>query len=76
MRRYFATNKELQKLLEEMTKARVKCSCGHSVVIPPKKDKYICSWCGNYVFKDKQTEFRYKFKENLMKEKRKEKNEI
>ena len=73
MRRYFATNKELTLLLNDMTKARTKCSCGHSVIIPSRKDRTICSWCGNYVFRNKQDEFRYRFKENLLKEKRKEK---
>ncbi len=70
MRRYFATNKELTLLLNDMTKSRVKCSCGHSVLIPTRKDKTICSWCGNYVFRNKQDEFKYRFKENLLKEKR------
>lgn len=72
MRKYYVTNKELPLLLNDITKSRIKCSCGHSVLIPNKKDKCICSWCGNYVFKNKQAEFKYKFKEKLMKEKRKE----
>lgn len=61
------------KLFNETTNSKTKCSCGHSILIPNKKDRHICSWCGNYVFKNKQAEFKYKFKENLMKEKRKKK---
>lgn len=71
MRKYYATNKELSKILNDITKARIKCpSCGHSILIPPKEDKCLCNWCGKYVFKDKQAEFKYKVKEKQIKEKR------
>lgn len=75
MRRYYVNNQELSMILNDITKTRVRCACGHSVVIPTRKDKKICSWCGNYVFKDKETEFKYRFKENLLKEKRRN-NEV
>lgn len=47
------------KLMKERTKYRVYCKCGHSMVFYPieNKDKKICSWCGNYVYKDNKTEF-------------------
>lgn len=59
------------KLFNERTHSKTTCECGHRVLISNKKDRQICSWCGKYVFKNKQAEFRYKFKENLVKEKRK-----
>lgn len=71
MRKYYANNKELTKILNDITKSRVKCSCGKSILLPPKTDRTICSWCGNYVFKDKDTENKYRMKEYLFKEKRK-----
>jgi len=48
-----------------LTKERIKCSCGHCVNIPPNLDKIICTWCGNYVFRDKKTEFEYRMKERM-----------
>lgn len=38
------------------------CTCGHKVVIPEWVDKQCCSWCGNYVFKSKKDEFKYRMK--------------
>lgn len=46
-----------------------KCKCGHSVAFPNKTDKVICSWCGNYVFKDKKDEFKYKLSQEMKKAK-------
>lgn len=64
---------EIELLCEELSKARVYCpNCGHSVVIVNKSNMALCSWCKIMVFKDKQTEFKYRMKENLIKEKRKE----
>ena len=70
MRKYWATNKELDKILNDITKSRIKCKCGHSVVLPNRADKAICNWCGNYVFKNKEVEFKHRVKENLIKQKK------
>ena len=51
------------KYMNVLVKKRIKCKCGHSTYIPPELDKVICSWCGNYVFKDNKKEFEYRFKE-------------
>lgn len=64
--------KEIQRLYEEKTKYKHYCKCGHSVIIANKKGMAICSHCRNLVFKDKETEFKYRLKEKLFKEKRKE----
>ncbi|MBQ4263096.1 MAG: hypothetical protein IJB83_02490 [Bacilli bacterium] len=49
-----------------------KCdTCGHSIIFTTKVDMRICSYCGNAVFKDKQTEFKYRVKEKIYKEKKK-----
>lgn len=42
----------------------VKCKCGHSVDLIGINQK-ICSHCGNYVFKNKEEEFKYRLKENM-----------
>ena len=30
-----------------------------------KKGKQLCDWCGRYIFKDKETEFKYRLKEKI-----------
>lgn len=39
---------------------KVKCKCSHSVFMPYGTDKAICNHCGNYVYKNKQIEFKEK----------------
>ena len=47
---------------------KVKCKCSHSVFMPYGIDKKICSHCGNWVYKNKEIEFKEillrKLKEN------------
>ena len=49
-------------------KIRIKCKCGHSLIIPVFVDKQICSWCGHLVYRNKKLEFKVtlakKIKEN------------
>ena len=57
------TTKEYERMTDEYDKVKYPCICGHRVIIPYNKDKGICSWCGNYVFKTKQDEFRYRLEQ-------------
>lgn len=67
-------NKEIETLYNNKEKLRHYCpNCGHTVTVC--KDKKICNHCRNYVFKDERTQFEYRLKENLLKEKRKLKYE-
>ena len=50
-----------------------KCKCGHAFLIHTTEDKKLCDWCGNYVFKTPQAEFKYRVAEKMGK-KIKEKN--
>lgn len=63
--------KEEQIYYEEKQKYRVYCKCGHTNTIINKRGYKLCSWCHNLVFKDKQTEFKYRLRQNIIKEKRK-----
>ena len=47
----------------EMVKDRVKCKCGHTINMRPDVDKCICTWCHNYAFRDKKSEFEFRLKE-------------
>ena len=58
-------NKEFKRMTEEYDKVKYTCKCGHRVVIPYNKEKNICSWCHNYVFKNNQEEFKYRLKEKI-----------
>ena len=59
-------NQEYERMTREYDKVKYTCKkCGRRVVIPYKVDKQICSWCGNYVFKTNQEEFKYRVKEYL-----------
>lgn len=57
--------KEMEMLAHAFTINRVLCKCSHSVIIPFGFDKVVCSWCGNYVFRDKKAEFKYRIKEKI-----------
>lgn len=59
------TTKEWKRLTDEYDKVKYTCKCGHRVVIPKYKDKQICSWCGDYVFKNGKDEFLYRMKGKL-----------
>lgn len=56
------------KISNEMSKYRIYCQCGHSVIIYPfeRRNKKICSYCGNLVYKNELE----RFKDLLMKKKR------
>lgn len=51
-----------QKTMSELDKVKFRCKCGHKVVIPAWVDRQICDWCGNYVYKNKEIEFKHKLK--------------
>lgn len=63
--------KRNSKKFNDLQDGIVKCKCGHSVLLN-NVEKTICSWCGNYVFKDKSKEFEYRLNESI---KRSERNE-
>lgn len=66
----YLTFRELEKLNQERTEARVICRCGHSLLINNKENRAICSHCHNYAFKTKKDEFIYRMKEKQIKRKR------
>lgn len=62
--------KEDSKRFSEITDHTVKCKCGCSVVFGNRKERVICRWCSNYVYKTPQLEFRYKMEEKKRKKKK------
>lgn len=59
------TIKEIRKYSEIITRNKIKCKCGHSISIPPHLEKCVCHWCGNYVFRNKNDEFKFRLKEMM-----------
>ena len=60
--------KEMVLLDTERAKYRRYCKhCGHSVIIPKtsKANKVICTWCGNYIYKNNFEEFKENIKKTL-----------
>lgn len=53
--------KDITKIMDERSKHKVYCKCGHSIVLPPKLDFKICSWCGCRVVNQRKM-----FKEKLL----------
>lgn len=50
-----------------MKSATYTCRCGHRIIMTSKVDKTICSWCGNWVYKNKKDEFKDKLRKELRK---------
>lgn len=50
------------KRMSEIDKYKYYCKCGHPVGIYPieRKNKKICNWCGQYVYINRQEEFKEK----------------
>lgn len=63
------TYKDMEKLSNSISSCKVKCDCGHTVILA-KQDVALCSWCGKYVFKNKEIEFKFRLKEQMIKKER------
>lgn len=44
-----------------------RCQCSHTQLIPNQLDKVICSHCGRWIYRDKNTEFKDRMKSLLKK---------
>lgn len=62
------SNKDIIKYCDITSKGRVKCKCGHTVIMPPHQDKKLCYWCNSFVFRNKKAEFEYRMKESMHKQ--------
>ena len=59
--------REDTKKIDFYTRNSTKCKCGHTNFLG-SRDKIICSWCGEYVFKNKKIEFKHRIGELLKNE--------
>ena len=62
--------KEIVVLSGEQSKCKKICdNCGSRRLLG-FQDKVICKECGHLIFKDEKTKFKYRLKEEIIKEKR------
>ena len=52
------TWKEDLRRFKSLSECRYYCYCGHSVIINPKETRVLCTYCGHWVYKDKQKYFK------------------
>ena len=65
--------REEDKLAAGKRELTVHCPhCGNRVHFYAfeRQDRQLCDWCGRYVFKDKKSEYDYRMKELLKKQRR------
>lgn len=60
------TYKQDSKLFDAFSDLTVTCKCGHRITLAGL-DRKPCTHCGDYVYKDKKTEFKYNLKKRGVK---------
>jgi NADH pyrophosphatase NudC (nudix superfamily) len=58
---------DVQKYVENMSKYKHRCKCGHNVYLSKTHPKTICSWCKHMNYLDEKEEFKEKLKNALKK---------
>ena len=53
-----------EKFMQELSKYRVKCKCGHTLYITNRHNFKICNYCGNKVYRNGKCEFIDKLKKH------------
>ena len=63
--RQYKSYREIERDSHKIQDYMIKCKCSHTMLFTGNRDRLCCSHCGNYVYKDKKTEIKYKMKEYL-----------
>ena len=42
------------KFIDELSKYKIKCKCGHTQILTNRFDRVLCSYCGNYFIEIKR----------------------
>ena len=61
--------------VQELDQLKVRCTCGHTMIIPVFKDSIVCNYCGKKVMNNTKLYFKYKLRAS-MDAKLKETNEM
>ena len=57
---------DLSKFVTALQPYKVKCKCGHTMHLV-KRERALCDWCGNYVYKNKLIEMKYELEKRGVK---------
>lgn len=58
--------KQDTKRFNDLDKHKVRCKCSHTFILN-KADRALCSYCGNWVYRTPEIEFKYKILEKIKK---------
>jgi hypothetical protein len=56
---------DLETLQDNLEQLKVKCSCGHTKVMPAFVDSVICNYCGKRLHNNTKAHFLYKLRKEL-----------
>ena len=60
--------KEIKIYTSKVGELKVQCKkCGHKEIFPYNIDRKLCTYCGNYIYKNEQAEFKYKIRSVMKK---------
>lgn len=65
MARKFKT--DIEKYVDNMSRFKQKCKCGHTVYLNEKHPQTLCHWCKRMNYFYEKDEFKAKMKEKLKK---------
>lgn len=65
MEREMLTFSQVVRRHDKFQDYMVKCKCSHTILFTGYKDRLLCRYCGRYVYRNKNAEFKYKMKEKL-----------
>lgn len=57
------SEKQFKKYLDYICGNTVKCKCGHTMFFT--EDKTLCTWCGHWIYKTPEIEFKEKLKSTI-----------
>lgn len=55
------------KKWDEITNSTKVCKCGHRILFKKSTRRVICTWCGNWCYKNRIDEFKDKLKKEGLK---------
>lgn len=60
---------DIEKYVDNMSRFKYKCKCGHTIYMNEKHPKTLCHWCKTMNYLYKEDEFKEKLKNALKKNK-------
>ena len=62
----YLTKKQIENIANAKETLKRKCKhCGRRKVIPVYVDRILCDWCGLWIYREPNIEFKYKLEEQM-----------